>query len=166
MTSETAQELKNILAQYNLGELVDLEKNERGFVNTAFAIDTVQNGERRRFFLRKYKRGIKEEELQFEHSLIDHLVETGACPAARIYRTRSGVSYLHHFEGPEDTAGSFLHHLRLPARRRPLHLGRPGPDGARANRVRRRFGQVPQRRQRPGAALAGEPSRRSSSCCQ
>jgi len=107
MALDAALELKEILAQYDLGELVDLEKNERGFVNTAFAIDTVQNGEHRRFFLRKYKRGIKEEELQFEHSLIDHLVETGACPAARIYRTRLGESYFHHFEEPEDTEGVF-----------------------------------------------------------
>lgn len=107
MPTDPAQELKTILAQYNLGELVDLEKNERGFVNTAFAIETIAGGQRRRYFLRKYKRGIREEELQFEHALIDHLAAAGDCPSAHIHRTRAGGTYLHRFEGPDDTQGDF-----------------------------------------------------------
>jgi homoserine kinase type II len=106
MTTSVDAELKDILAQYNLGELDDYEKNERGFVNTAFAVITLLDGERRRYFLRKYKRGIREEELQFEHSLVAHLEQVGT-PVAHIHLTRAGKSYLHRFEGPQDTQGVF-----------------------------------------------------------
>ena len=74
MDSPIAAELKEVLAQYSLGELIDYEKNERGFVNTAYSIYTHASGERHHYFLRKYKRGIEEQELIFEHSLIEHLV--------------------------------------------------------------------------------------------
>jgi homoserine kinase type II len=106
MPSDVALEIQDVLSHYNLGELFDFEKNERGFVNTAFAIETLLDGERRRFFLRKYKRGVREEELQFEHALIDHLIETGV-PAARIHRTRSGKTYLHRSGSSQDSLGVF-----------------------------------------------------------
>jgi hypothetical protein len=32
-------ELMEVLGHYDLGELVEFEKNERGFVNTSFAYD-------------------------------------------------------------------------------------------------------------------------------
>lgn len=97
MDSPVTTELNEILAHYDLGELVDYEKNERGFVNAAYAIHTIVAGEPKRYFLRKYKRGTREEELLFEHSLIEHLVTAGV-PVARIHPTRSGASYLHRLE--------------------------------------------------------------------
>ncbi len=106
MPPSAARELQDVLTHYDLGELVDLEKNERGFVNTSYCICTLARGERRRYFLRKYKRGIHEEELLFEHSIIEHLVEAGA-PVARIHHTRSGATYLHRRDGPSDTRGSY-----------------------------------------------------------
>ncbi len=99
-------ELREVLAYYDLGTLVDYEKNERGFVNTAYAICTVSPGKRNRYFLRKYKPGIREEELIFEHSLIDHLVAVGA-PVARIHRTHLGKSYVHLSEGTDGAASVF-----------------------------------------------------------
>jgi homoserine kinase type II len=107
MDSLVETELREVLAYYDLGTLVDYEKNERGFVNTAYAICTVTPGKRNRYFLRKYKRGIREEELIFEHSLIDHLVAVGA-PVARIHRTHLGKSYVHLSEG-KDGASSFFY---------------------------------------------------------
>ncbi len=106
MDSPVETELREVLAHYDLGTLVDYEKNERGFVNTAYAIFTLAEGKRNRYFLRKYKRGIREEELNFEHSLIEHLVATGA-PVARIHHTRLGKSYLHLSEGTDGAAGVF-----------------------------------------------------------
>jgi homoserine kinase type II len=93
MDPPTVAELRRVLEHYDLGELVEYEKNDRGFVNTAYAICTVAAGERRRYFLRKYKPGIQEEELIFEHSLIEHVAAAGS-PVARIHHTRSGKSYL------------------------------------------------------------------------
>ena len=104
--TNTTLEINNVLSHYDLGELVDYEVNERGFVNAAFAINTLLAGDCRRFFLRKYKRGVQEEELQFEHSLIDHLVTIGV-PVAQILRTRAGLSYFHLQEGPADDPGIF-----------------------------------------------------------
>ncbi len=101
-----AAELQEVLAQYDLGELVDCEKNDRGFVNTAYAICVLHGGQQKRYFLRKYKRGIGEQELIFEHSLIEHLVEAGS-PVARIHHTRAGKTYLHRLEGANDAVGSF-----------------------------------------------------------
>ena len=93
MDSSATAELNEVLAQYDLGELVEYERNERGFVNTAYAVCMLAGGERKRYFLRKYKRGAVEEELLFEHSLIEHLVAAGA-PVAPIHHTRAGKSYL------------------------------------------------------------------------
>ncbi len=106
MDSPVVTELKDVFAHYDLGELVDYEKNERGFVNTAYAIYVLNGGERKRYFLRKYKQGIGEEELRFEHSLIEHLVAAGS-PVARIHHTRSGKTYLHCREADDDTTGVF-----------------------------------------------------------
>ena len=106
MDSPVASELRDILTHYDLGELLDYEKNERGFVNTAYAIWTQSASQRKRYFLRKYKRGAAEEELRFEHSLIEHLVEAGA-PVAPIHATRSGSSYLRRREGNDDAVGVF-----------------------------------------------------------
>ncbi|HUI88805.1 MAG TPA: homoserine kinase [Anaerolineales bacterium] len=106
MDSQITAELKEVLAHYALGELIEYEQNERGFVNTAYEIYTLAAGQRHRYFLRKYKRGIREQELVFEHSLMDHLVAAGM-PAARIYKTRSGKSYLHRFEGTDDSTDVF-----------------------------------------------------------
>ena len=89
-----AQRIKEILSEYDLGDLVAFEKNERGFVNTSFAIDTIQEGQPRRLFFRQYKREISEEELLFEHSLIDHLRERGYPPVAEVIRTKIGKTYV------------------------------------------------------------------------
>jgi homoserine kinase type II len=100
-------EIEEILSHYDLGRLAGLERNERGFVNTSFAIETVSGAGQGKYFLRKYKRGIREEEIQFEHSLIDHLVAEKSPPVARLHRTRAGKTYLQRFEGPGDQEGSF-----------------------------------------------------------
>jgi homoserine kinase type II len=101
MPPDDATELKEILSHFDLGELVDLEKNERGYINTAFAIEVVADGRRSRFFLRKYKAGIREEEILFEHSLIEHLCTSGSCPVARLQKTREGKTYLRQPAGPD-----------------------------------------------------------------
>ena len=104
MDLQVASELRMVLEQYDLGKLVWYEKNERGFVNVGFAIET---DAARRYFLRKYKRGIKEAEIQFEHSLINHLVAEQFPPVARLYPTRAGLTYLHRLENDQDSEGVF-----------------------------------------------------------
>ena len=83
-----------ILGHYDLGELVAFEKNERGFVNTSFAIETLADGVKTKRFFRKYKVGVKEEELLFEHSVIERLVAHGSPPVARLLKTREGKTFV------------------------------------------------------------------------
>jgi len=89
-----ADTIIEILSEYDLGVLIAYEKNERGFVNTSFAIETIKESQPKRLFFRQYKRGITEEELQFEHSLIDHLCSKGYPPVAEVYKTKLGRSYV------------------------------------------------------------------------
>ena len=107
MPVDAATELREILKHFDLGELAAHERNERGYVNTAYAIDLVKDGRPARYFLRKYKRGVREEEIEFEHSLIGQLVAAGTPPVAHLHSTREGKTYLHRFAGPEDTEGDF-----------------------------------------------------------
>jgi homoserine kinase type II len=94
VNTSTFLELEAILAFYDLGTLADLERNERGYVNASFAINTLRDGQKRRYFLRRYKRGIREEELVFEHAVIDHLVEKNFTRVARVMKTSKGRSYV------------------------------------------------------------------------
>jgi homoserine kinase type II len=105
--SDTERELNEVLAQYDLGALAKTDKNTRGFVNTAYVITTVRSSLRRSYFLRKYRTGIREEELQFEHSLIEHLSSNGSCPVARLHPTFAGTTYFHRMVGPGGTQDAF-----------------------------------------------------------
>ena len=91
---DITEKITAILSQYDLGELVSFEKDERGTVNTSFATDCIRDGVDCRYFLRQYKRGIKEEELLFEHSLIRRLLAKGTPPVARVHQTWTGETYL------------------------------------------------------------------------
>jgi len=102
MRADVAAELGVILGHYDIGELVDWERNDRGYVNISFAIETDAKGKRHRYFLRKYKRGIQERELRFEHSLINHLTERGFGLVARVFKTRDGETYVRRWEGGEE----------------------------------------------------------------
>jgi hypothetical protein len=85
------------LKNYDLG-LVDLEKKQAGFRQHQLCHPHRQDGQRARYFLRKYKPSIREAS-QFEHSLINHLLAAGSPPVARVYLTRQGETYLRHSLG-------------------------------------------------------------------
>ncbi len=107
MDNQANNELQNILQYYDLGKLSDFQKDLRGFVNTSFTIETIKDGIISKSFLRRYKKGVKEEELLFEHSVINHLVEFHKLPVARIYKTHNGKSYVHLFQDEADRQGTF-----------------------------------------------------------
>jgi homoserine kinase type II len=102
-----ATELEEILGHYDIGELIDWERNDRGYVNTSYAVEVAARDEKRRYFLRKYKRGIQEQELRFEHSVISHLVEEGFGLVARVFQARDGETYVRRFEDEDDKEGVF-----------------------------------------------------------
>jgi homoserine kinase type II len=95
MKTDPESELQAVLAHYDLGSLYRNERDARGTVNTSFFIDTLKGAVPGRYFLRRYKPGIRPEEIVFEHALIDHLTARGTCPVARVHRTRDGASFVH-----------------------------------------------------------------------
>jgi homoserine kinase type II len=101
MNADVASELREVLGYYELGELAGWERNDRGYVNTSYAVETVVDGERHRYFLRRYKQGIKEHELRFEHSVINHLTEQGFDLVARLFETKDGRTFVRRAEGKD-----------------------------------------------------------------
>lgn len=83
-----------VVLQYDIGTVTDVYEIFGGYVNRSFGVYTVKNGEKREYFIRLYKKGVTEKEIQFEHSLIDFVKDNGLAMAAGIYRTREGQSFL------------------------------------------------------------------------
>ncbi len=77
-----------ISEHYDIGEVVACEPIPRGYVNSSYAVDTLADGKRNRYFLREYRAGRTEDEILFEHSVIDHLVAKGCEIVARVIRAR------------------------------------------------------------------------------
>jgi homoserine kinase type II len=94
MNSAHQSEIEDILAQYDIGTLIDLERDQRGFVNTSFAITTHYGRQIKKYFLRRYKKGIREEEIQQEHSIIRHVKKQGFDLVADVLSNKSGTTYL------------------------------------------------------------------------
>jgi homoserine kinase type II len=92
--ADPSAELNAVLDHYDLGDLHETEKDQRGTVNTSYVIDLQKDGLPARYFLRRYKAEIHREEIVFEHALIDHLSARGNCPVARVHRTRDGASFI------------------------------------------------------------------------
>lgn len=107
MTADVAAELKEILACYDLGALVGWERNDRGYINVSYGVDTVLDGDRHRYFFRKYRKGTQRGAVEFEHAVINHLVEQGFGLVARVFRTRDGATFVQRCECQADQHGTF-----------------------------------------------------------
>lgn len=94
MISKASAEIEYILEYYPIGHLDYYKQDERGYCNTNFAIKTEQQGHRKKYFFRRYKSEIQEEELRFEHSLIEHLVKCNFDLVPALIKTRDGKSYV------------------------------------------------------------------------
>lgn len=94
MISKAYFEIEHILEYYPIGHLDYYKQDERGYCNINFAIETQQAGQRQKYFFRRYKKEIKEEELRFEHSLIDHLVKYKFDLVPALIKTKDGKSYV------------------------------------------------------------------------
>jgi len=86
-------EIASVLAQYDLGKLVQFEQNLIGYNNTNFAIKTEKQGVRKDYFFRRYKSEILPEEIIFEHALIRRLLDEDICQVARVHKTKTGETF-------------------------------------------------------------------------
>lgn len=100
------QRLREMLdAHYDIGELTGVHMLERGCVNVSYEIQTRKGNETTLYFLRQYKRGIREEEVRFEHSLVSHLAKKGFTLSADIIPTRDGTTYVRHIDEHDEEQG-------------------------------------------------------------
>ncbi|MBF0205280.1 MAG: phosphotransferase [Oligoflexia bacterium] len=88
--------LRQILeANYELGNVHEIYEIFGGYINRSFGINCKikdNNAQSNRFFLRKYKKGISEKEILFEHSLIEYSIANGfTCSAAVVNRKHGGT---------------------------------------------------------------------------
>lgn len=91
-------EIQDILREYDLGDLVNFNHNERGYLNISYVIETIKDGRRSKYFLRRYRSNIQEPEVQFEHSVITHLLDQGFSLIAGVIENRQGTTYLKKIE--------------------------------------------------------------------
>ena len=98
-----AAHLREVISDnYEIGDLKKMRKLDRGYVNTSYEIETIRDDRENRYFLRQYKEGIKEEEIRFEHSIINHLVQKDFGLVAPLVYTKEGRTYIEHCEGSSD----------------------------------------------------------------
>jgi len=62
---------------YDLGKVVDVYELFGGFTNRSFRVVVEQNGMSKPYFVRKYKFGITDKEILFEHAMITYVMENG-----------------------------------------------------------------------------------------
>ncbi|PWH19742.1 MAG: hypothetical protein DDG59_02205 [Anaerolineae bacterium] len=94
MTQNHHFSIEHVLSHYSLGKLLSCEQNLRGYCNTSFAIQTLDGNIPTWHFLRRYKATIREPEILFEHSLIQHIAQFPDLPVAKLEITKEGKTYL------------------------------------------------------------------------
>lgn len=92
------------LSAYDLGTVVDVYEIFGGYVNRSFGAFMEKDGKKLEVFVRKYKYGITETEILFEHSMIDFSISQGLDIAAGLYRTPDDKSFVKQQEGVGETA--------------------------------------------------------------
>ncbi len=90
-----------IEANYDLGKVLEVYEIFGGYVNRSFGFDTEKDGGRHEYFIRKYKKGVQEKEILFEHRLITFAKENGLSVAAGLFQTRDGKTFVKIREGSE-----------------------------------------------------------------
>jgi homoserine kinase type II len=94
MMTGADDELKDIISRYDIGEIIGWERNDRGYVNTGYAVETWREGARWTYFVKRYHAQKKRSELVFEHSLINHLVANGFASVAPVRQARDGSTFV------------------------------------------------------------------------
>ncbi len=102
MTETEATVIETIIEEYySVGKFVGFKKLLLGYINESYIIETLADGEISKFFLRRYRAGIKADEIRFEHSIIKHLTKKKFALAADVIQTRDGNTYVKY---PEENA--------------------------------------------------------------
>jgi homoserine kinase type II len=82
-----------IEALYDLGRVQKVYEIFGGFVNRSFGLVVQRDGIRKAYFLRQYKHGVAENEIKFEHALINYCNARGFTIVAGVIANRQGTTY-------------------------------------------------------------------------
>ena len=94
-----AEHLRSIMAShYDIGGLSDIKKLDRGYINVSYEIETMKDNKKQKYFLRRYKRGIREEEVRFEHSIVKHLMKKQFSLSAGLIIKKDRSTYVKEIE--------------------------------------------------------------------
>lgn len=88
------QILEVVHDHYDIGEIKDVYEIFGGYVNKSFGIYAIKAGKKHAYFIRKYKKGIKENEIKLEHAIIDCAIENGLDIAAGLIHAKDGKTYV------------------------------------------------------------------------
>jgi homoserine kinase type II len=83
-----------VATDYDLGEVVRVEQIFGGYTNLSFAVVVATPQGERRYFVRKYNRLNTEQEVRFEHALVNHISGKGFHLAAQVYPSKAGSTYV------------------------------------------------------------------------
>ncbi len=79
---------------WDLGEVVRVERIFGGYCNASFSVWTRREDGEHLYFVRKYNPAITEREVLFEHALLTHIDREGFGLASHVYPTRSGSTFV------------------------------------------------------------------------
>ncbi|MEE8431738.1 MAG: phosphotransferase [Candidatus Desulfatibia sp.] len=85
----------NILTNfYDLGQLVRITRNHRGYINETYEIESFKDKKKCRWILRLYQKGVLEEKIKFEHALLLELAQRGFEISPRVILTKDNTTFL------------------------------------------------------------------------
>lgn len=87
-------QIVSVFTHYDLGTVTEVYQIFGGYVNKSFGVYTEKEGRKNCYFVRLYKPGITETEIQLEHSLIDFSIANGLDIAAGLIRTHNQKTYV------------------------------------------------------------------------
>ncbi len=89
------RQLVDIMAEfYDLGRVQEVCEIFGGYVNRSYRLVVQRAGIRNDYLLRMYKPGIAEDQIKFEHALINHCAARGFTIAAGMIANRQGTTYI------------------------------------------------------------------------
>jgi len=83
-----------IETHYDLGKVIEVYEIFGGYVNRSFGAIIEKDGVQKPYFVRRYKRGITDNEVMFEHKLIDFSIANGLPMGAGLYRTKNKTTFV------------------------------------------------------------------------
>lgn len=87
-----SSQIIEVFKSYELGTVTEVKEIFGGWVNRSFGVYAEKHGTKSQYLVRRYKEGVKEEGILFEHALIEFSIANGLELAASIKLTKDGKS--------------------------------------------------------------------------